>query len=697
MKYKAFISYSHADEAWGGWLQRSLEHFRVPAALARILEADGKSPRLSPVFRDREDFPVAGNLSDAIQSALAESEFQIVLCSPDAAKSKWVNEEVKLFHKLHGPGRVFLVIVGGEPFASKVAGREDEECFPHTLRFVLDENGEPTTEPAEPLAADAREEGDGKRYAMLKVAAGMLGVGLDDLVRRDAQRRARQAWTITGASVAIMAATIALSVFAINKSNEATRMRGEAENLIEFMLTDLKDRLEPVGRLDVLEAVVAKAMHYYENQDLKSLDDDALAHRAKAMMQLGTIDYRRNNFNEAQKAYESAEAATAELLRRSPNNPDRIFEHAQNVFYVGESALRRFDRAKALEKYEEYLRLAQHLSDFEPDNPRSKLEMAYATSNMGSLYFNSGEFGEAIPFFKQSIFARGELLAGDQDNDNLRRAYAYAISWLALALLESGDYASAIEQFQRQLSAYGVLADLNTQDYSALDAVVSAQRRLAEAFLLIGDMRAAAQLYDDASLTANTLVERDPLNANWSINAAHIARGKSMILFDKGDFQGAELAANRSIELVESVLTDDAAQWHHTALGQSLAWRIDVLGERAPMSDIERLEELIRNAIDNDVIETASFTAAAARTLARLESRRGEEENARKTRTRSINAVEPVLNRISAAAKIDVAALYLEAGTIDKAAALINELDALGVRHPAFMALKSNYLLTVAQ
>ncbi|HNR78553.1 MAG TPA: tetratricopeptide repeat protein, partial [Parvularculaceae bacterium] len=341
----------------------------------------------------------------------------------------------------------------------------------------------------------------------------MLGVGLDDLVRRDAQRRARQAWTITGASLAGMAATIALSVFAINKSNEATHMRGEAEDLIEFMLTDLKDRLEPVGRLDVLEAVVARAMSYYAGQNPKSLDDDALARRAKAMMQLGTIDYRRNNLNNAQKAYESAEAATAELLRRSPNNPDRIFDHAQNVFYVGEVAIRRYDRKKQEEQNNEYLRLAQRLIEVDGDNPRSQLELAYATNNLGNVRFEAGLFNEAIPYYEKSIDVRGRLLAANPDDDNLRRAYGYAISWLGLVRLQLGDHEGAIEQIQRQLEAYGRLADLESQDYSALDAVVTAQRRLAGAYLLKGDIAEASKANAIAETTARALVQRDPNNA----------------------------------------------------------------------------------------------------------------------------------------------------------------------------------------
>jgi hypothetical protein len=213
-KFRAFVSYSHADENWGAWLQRSLERFRAPKEFAARLTEAGKPLRLAPVFRDREDLPVAGNLNDAIRQALADSEFQIVLCSPNAAKSRWVNEEIKLFNRLHGPGRTFAIIVAGEPGSGG-----DTECFPPALRFKLDRNGEMTAEPAEPLAADAREEGDGKRVALLKTAAGILGVGLDDLVRRDARARTRRMQAIAAGSSAIAGVMAFAAVFAISQRN----------------------------------------------------------------------------------------------------------------------------------------------------------------------------------------------------------------------------------------------------------------------------------------------------------------------------------------------------------------------------------------------------------------------------------------------------------------------------------------------
>ena len=170
----------------------------------------------------------------------------IVVCSPAAAASPWVNEEVRTFKQMHGHARVFAVIAGGEPWASRVPGQEDQECFPPAMRFTVDDEGKLTDVPAEPIAADLRPEGDGKRVAKLKIVAGLIGVGLDELVQREAQRRQRRLRYVAAASLAGMTVTSGLAVTAVvardearDQRNEAQHQRAEADGLVEFMLTDL--------------------------------------------------------------------------------------------------------------------------------------------------------------------------------------------------------------------------------------------------------------------------------------------------------------------------------------------------------------------------------------------------------------------------------------------------------------------------
>ena len=262
--YVAFISYSHKDAAVGRWLHRKLEGYRLPKRLAGTQGEDGEVPaRLTPIFRDRDELPAAGDLSEKVHAALAASRNLIVVCSPNSAASPWVAKEIETFRELHPDRAIFTAIVDGEP----------DRCFSPALL----EGG------AEPLAADLRKEGDGRRLGLLKLVAGLAGVGLDALVQRDAARRVRRVTYVTAAAVTAMLIMALLMAFALNARAEAERQRTEAEGLVEFMLTDLRDRLEGTSSLKVLTAVNQRALAYYQNQELDGLSPDSLERRARIL------------------------------------------------------------------------------------------------------------------------------------------------------------------------------------------------------------------------------------------------------------------------------------------------------------------------------------------------------------------------------------------------------------------------------
>jgi len=229
-KYKAFISYSHRDEKWGQWLHRGIERYRVPKAIIGRDTLYGPVPkRLFPVFRDREELPTAADLSEVISKGLRDSSHLIVICSPRAAKSQWVNEEVRTFKKLGKQNRIVCLIVDGEPNALNKPELGLEECFPPALKVVADEDGNLTDIEAEPIAADARPDKDGKANSMMKVLSGLLGVGFDEIKQRDLARKHRQA-AILGIGSAVLAGVMGLlTVWAVINKNQAVAAKDEAE------------------------------------------------------------------------------------------------------------------------------------------------------------------------------------------------------------------------------------------------------------------------------------------------------------------------------------------------------------------------------------------------------------------------------------------------------------------------------------
>jgi hypothetical protein len=229
LKYWGFITYSHRDIKFVKWLHRRLETYRVPRSLVGTPGYEGPvPPRIFPFFRDRDELSTSTDLGQAIETALRESSCLIVVCSPSAVGSAWVNEEILRFKRLGREQRIFPIIVDGEPNAGHA--RASLECFPHALRFRLDPNGEASSEPVEPVAADIREEADGRRNALLKLIAAILAVDFDRLRRRDQQRRQRRlaASAVTGLALTLLMGILAL--LAWQGRNEAERQRLVAED-----------------------------------------------------------------------------------------------------------------------------------------------------------------------------------------------------------------------------------------------------------------------------------------------------------------------------------------------------------------------------------------------------------------------------------------------------------------------------------
>jgi WD40 repeat protein len=213
--YAAFLSYSHADGEFGDWLHKRLESYEVPLPLAGARRPAGISgKRLGKVFRDRADLSAAHDLGGEIRRALQQSGALIVICSPRSAASRYVNEEIRYFKELGGGARIFAAIIGGEPYAAgKPGGSAADECFPGSLIYRLDAEGAigPTPEASEPIAADFRPGRDGLENGALKLIAGLLGVGLDELVQRERQAeraRRQRAYKIAGAMAGLALAVV---------------------------------------------------------------------------------------------------------------------------------------------------------------------------------------------------------------------------------------------------------------------------------------------------------------------------------------------------------------------------------------------------------------------------------------------------------------------------------------------------------
>ncbi len=192
--YDAFISYRHADldQYVADRLHKRLEAFKLPHSASRN-RLEGEKTKIRRIFRDKNDLPIASDLASPIMTALNESEYLIVICSPRTPESIQVKREIETFISLHGREHVLAVLIEGEP----------EESFPPALltarKEVTLEDGTKTIQKiaVEPMAADIR--GKTRRdisknikKEMLRLAAPMFDCSYSDLKQRHRQRKIKR-------------------------------------------------------------------------------------------------------------------------------------------------------------------------------------------------------------------------------------------------------------------------------------------------------------------------------------------------------------------------------------------------------------------------------------------------------------------------------------------------------------------------
>jgi eukaryotic-like serine/threonine-protein kinase len=564
-KYFVFISYSHADERWSRWLHRTLETYRVPKRLIGRATDIGPVPgRLVPVFRDRDELSGAADLKRTVTAALQDSRNLIVICSPAAARSRWVDEEVRSFKRMGRSDRIFTLIVDGEPNAASTPGQEQQECFTASLRFELEPDGSLSKRPAEPIAADARPGMDGKTNAKLKLIAGLLGTGFDELKQREQRRQQKRLLLITAASLAGTVMTGMLAVTAWLARQDAVRNRDRAEDLIGFMLGDFRQQLEPLGKLELLKNVGDKAMEYFSSLNERDITDESLLRRAEALRQIGDVRLSLGEFGPALDAFQDSLTLSEKLHERSPDNQDWLFALGNGWFWVGNTHWQKGDLEAAVAPMTEYLKAAERLVQLDGRNRKWQLERGYALGSLGALAFARGDSVDAIRQYEAASDVTDRLLEVAPVDIELLRSRIEYHSWLASIRESQGELQIARDLHARTLQFTRDLLAIQPDDRRLWEEEVLRRRLYGNVLLLMGQSDEADRVMRDAVARMRTLIGLDPANASWQRQLASVLEQEARVLRASGHCAAALPMIDEGLE-ISAGLVDKAAD-------MSVAW-----------------------------------------------------------------------------------------------------------------------------
>ncbi len=561
-KYRAFITYAHKDEEKARWLRKKLEDFKIPKHLIGQHSQYGPIPsRLYPIFRDRDELAGAAQLGPLIEQALDDSSHLIILCSPHAVQSRWVNEEIRMFKAMGKEDRVLCLVLSGEPMAEDSKGNAQNECIPLAARRQVNSEGEITNQKHEPAAADLRESADGGKNSLLKLVAGLIGVGLDELKQRDLLARQKRLVRIASVSAFLAISAISLAVYAMFQQQQAKISRANAE--IERQLAEVE-----LAKTQTITTFVQNLFISLDPQNTAGMDTELL----KTMLDQGS---RRAN----ELAEKPEIEAKIRLCLGQTYRSIRSYEKAQKEL---ERVLTIFHRPDDL-------------------NLTTRLE---AMNEIAMVHDALGNYVEAEPMLEELLERRNHSLGADH-NDVIDAQIDLAIVYRRIGKFEQAE--------NRCTSSLSLLKDQNRSQNDPM--LLRCMTELSKIYL------DSDKILQAESLARNTY-ERSRLSFGTN-HPKSLERGQVLVecLRKLGRLNDAQALSNRIVANLQLVL----GQSHPDTLGamdslaKIAAARNDLNLALEQYLEILKLKEQALGSMHPETLITLNATAGIYRQLDMLE------------------------------------------------------------------------------
>ncbi len=557
--YDAFVSYSHAkDKPIAAALQSAIQRLGKPWYRRRALR----------VFRDDTSLSATPSLWPSIEQALAQSRFLIVLASPEAAASPWVNKEVSWWLDHQSVETILVAVTDGELVWDNAVGdfiRREGMPLPPVLasRFAT-----------EPKWVDLRAYRDGADAGDARFtehaadfAAAIHGIPKEDLLSQEVrqQRRAlRLAWS--AAAALLMLAGLAGWQAKVARDHE--RLAIEQRNIAEQQRQLAQEQRDRAERTLAAARATANTL----------IIDLAREFRDRAGMPRDLV----------RRILDRAHALQRQLIESGETAPELRQGEALALGDLMDVFLALGDTKAALETGGRLRAIMEALVASDPGNADWQRDLAAAYERMGGMLLAAGRRDDAVAEYNKSFAIIYKLTTSNPGNTELQRDLWLGHVRVGDLLVTAGQRADALEQYRKSLAVIQKLTAIDPRNTDWQRGQAISYSKIGDLLLAAGQHEEALTEYRRSHVIREQLVDTDPGNTQWqrdlSVNHSRIGD----ILKAANRWEDALLEYRKALAIREKLAASDPGNTH---------WQRDVGVSREQIGDVLLIWKRPREAL----------------------------------------------------------------------------------------------------
>lgn len=509
MSYSAFISYSHSEHGrQAREIHRELGRFATPWYRRRRVR----------LFLDDANLAASPSLWKAIELALSQSDYFILLASPAAAASIWCAKEIQYWLANKSPERIILVLLTGTirwDSHGKDVDWEHTSALPRALQGVFKD--EPRYIDLTATDAKAGYKHAGRRAKLADIAAVLLDKSKDELIGEDLslQRRAlRLAW---GAALVLLGTSVVAAwqwYEASLQRDLANERLGQAVDIAERMLFDIDEKLIGVaGAGELRRSLTREALSLLMDLRQKAAGDDGVEwHRMTAYYQKGNLALRYGDLEEAEQAFVESEKLAKSMIDKWPGYIEPYHSWGLSHHGLGKVYAQKKLLTDAYAAFNRAKQLAQFVLEDQPDDEDTLLLLMQVHQDWGDAAYENRDMRTAHENYSAGITLVERLAAGHPSDAEYQFLYAVMLDRKARYFPLHVDPMRQLDVREEAVDVLTRLVDQFPETAKYRLNLGVAYEKMGEIALTIKNLKGARSYFASAAEQMQALFAAEPIN-----------------------------------------------------------------------------------------------------------------------------------------------------------------------------------------